>query len=810
MFENNLIAGVSGQSSGGYSIDNSLRFNDDDSAYLRRTPATAGNRKTWTWSGWVKRGNLAAPGFYVLFEARNAGSAPYGLFYFYEDGVVFNDSVSGIVGSSAKLRDTSGWYHLICVLDTTQATASDRVKMYVNGEQITSFSTATYPSLNQDLTVNTTYAHGIGAQPQLSDYFDGYMAEVNFIDGQALTPDDFGEINARTGEWSPIPYEGTYGTNGFYLPFDGNANDDSGNGNNWTENNLASTDYMIDTPSTNFSVLNSVAQGSYVTLSEGNLKTTGNTATDSGTALPTMFVNEGLFYWETCVASVGSGLSYAGFVQTNAPIIGTTSAETIGTSYGGVYRKDGNIYGANRAITTTDTYTAGDIIGIALDMANGAAYASKNNTWLNGGVPASGASKTGAIWSWTPSSMLYANGPLGAAYNGEATVLNFGADSSFAGNKTRQGNTDANGIGDFYYAPPAGYLALCTANLPDPAINPAQDDVPADYFNTVLWTGDGTTSRDITGVGFQPDWVWYKKRSAAFDHNLFDAVRGAGKSLESSSTAAEFTSSDRLNGFVSDGFNVGNNSGVNASSATYVAWNWKADGSGASNTDGTITSTVSANQKSGFSIVSYTGNGSNATVGHGLSSTPEMIIFKNRTSSGNSWVVYSSELGATKYLLLDSAGSAGTYNHFQNTAPTSSVAYITGGATAVNANTNNYIAYCFHSVEGYSKFGSYTGNGSTDGPFVYTGFRPAFVLMKDTGSAEQWQIVDSARDTYNVVDSALFPNSSNAEGTSATIHRDFLSNGFKVRTSDTSQNASGRTYIYMAFAEMPFKYANAR
>ena len=807
MFENNLIAGVSGQSSGGYSIDNSLRFNDDDSAYLRRTPATAGNRKTWTWSGWVKRGNLAAPGFYVLFEARNAGSAPYGLFYFYEDGVVFNDSVSGIVGSSAKLRDTSGWYHLICVLDTTQATASDRVKMYVNGEQITSFSTATYPSLNQDLTVNTTYAHGIGAQPQLSDYFDGYMAEVNFIDGQALTPDDFGEINARTGEWSPIPYEGTYGTNGFYLPFDGNANDDSGNGNNWTENNLASTDYMIDTPSTNFSVLNSVAQGSYVTLSEGNLKTTGNTATDSGTALPTMFVNEGLFYWETCVASVGSGLSYAGFVQTNAPIIGTTSAETIGTSYGGVYRKDGNIYGANRAITTTDTYTAGDIIGIALDMANGAAYASKNNTWLNGGVPASGASKTGAIWSWTPSSMLYANGPLGAAYNGEATVLNFGADSSFAGNKTRQGNTDANGIGDFYYAPPAGgYLALCTDNLPAPTI-----EQPETQFNVVTYTGNGT-SQAITGVGFQPDMVWIKVRSTNYDHQIHDSVRGGGLGLLTNATDAE-ADYNTVTSFDSDGFTVnveGSFVGTNASGQTFVAWCWKAGGTAVSNTDGSITSQVSANVDAGFSIISYTGTGANATVGHGLSSAPEMMIVKDRDSTFT-WRVYHASLANTQVLYLSATDAATTETAAWNsTSPTSTVLSL-GTSNGTNGSSNNFIAYCFHSVESFSKIGSFVGNGSANGPFVYTGFKVAFIMYKRaTGGTGNWIISDNMREGYNWDNPALYANLILEESSGSSL--DILSNGFKINNAvaGSDHNANGSTYIYMAFAEHPFNYATGR
>ena len=785
-----------------YEIDNSARLGTN--SYFQRTPSSAGNRKTWTWSGWVKRGQIGVSGVYPHFgisagTANNSSVARSEMMFTPSSNIVigFNPSGSSWYESTtnAVFRDPSAWYHIVVSVDMTQATDTNRLKLWVNGA-LQTFSSYSVPAQNTDLTINNTTQHAIGdyvAGLSTSSYnFDGYMAEVNFIDGQALDPTSFGQF--KSGVWIPKSYSGTYGTNGFYLDFATRATDPidaSGNGNNWGSVNVVSTDWMLDSPTNNFATLNSVS--GVGTLSEGNLQQDGVTSAWA-TRESTIAVSSGKWYFEarTLDGTTTQGQIF-GVSRTNSFASGYYIGITADSySY---YLFDGTKLNSGSATAYGASFGDGDIVGVALNLDDG------ELTFYKNGV------SQGVAFSSLPSGIYYL---MGSAYGSATYRINFGQDSSFAGATTAQGNTDANGIGDFYYAPPAGYLALCTANLPDPAINPAQDDVPADYFNTVLWTGDGTTSRDITGVGFQPDWVWYKKRSAAFDHNLFDAVRGAGKSLESSSTAAEFTSSDRLNGFVSDGFNVGNNSGVNASSATYVAWNWKADGSGASNTDGTITSTVSANQKAGFSIVSYTGNGSNATVGHGLSSTPEMIIFKNRTSSGNSWVVYSSELGATKYLLLDSAGSAGTYNHFQNTAPTSSVAYITGGATAVNANTNNYIAYCFHSVEGYSKFGSYTGNGSTDGPFVYTGFRPAFVLMKDTGSAEQWQIVDSARDTYNVVDSALFPNSSNAEGTSATIHRDFLSNGFKVRTSDTSQNASGRTYIYMAFAEMPFKYANAR
>jgi hypothetical protein len=248
------LAAAAGNFGGEYTIDNSLRFNDNDSAYLSRTPSVAGNRKTWTWSGWVKRGNL--PSLACLFAgSNNAGTGD--AFYIQDDRInYFQVAVGAVRSSSALFRDSSGWYHILGVSDSSNPTAQNRFRIYVNGVEITSWSINLTITQNRDGFINFTSSHVLGANTGPSQYFDGYMAEVNFIDGQALTADDFGQIDATTGEWSPKAYAGTYGTNGFYLPFDGNANDDSGNGNNWTENNLASTDYMISTPTNNFSVLN--------------------------------------------------------------------------------------------------------------------------------------------------------------------------------------------------------------------------------------------------------------------------------------------------------------------------------------------------------------------------------------------------------------------------------------------------------------------------------------------------------------------------------------------------------------------------
>jgi hypothetical protein len=380
-------------------------------------------------------------------------------------------------------------------------------------------------------------------------------------------------------------------------------------------------------------------------------------------------------------------------------------------------------------------------------------------------------------------------------------IANFGQDSSFASNKTAQGNQDSNDIGDFYYTPPSGYLALCTKNLPDVAVTPSE------HFNTVLYTGNAT-ARSITGVGFQPDWVWAKDRGVSNSHRLFDSVRGVTKQIHSNLTDAETIDLTSLTSFNSDGFSLGSSNGVNYNTEPFVAWNWKANGSGSSNTDGTITSTVSANVDSGFSIVSYTGNGvDGATIGHGLSKAPEMVFVKSRTDAVG-WFVYNHTIGNGKYLALNSNSASNTdADTWNNTSPSSSVITF-GGQYQTVGDGKNLIAYCFHSVDGYSKVGSYTGNGSTDGTFVYTGFGVRWILIKNASSSGEWMLFDNVRSTFNPIDKELYANTSDTE---ATVDRgDLVSNGIKIRNTSASLNTSGNTYIYIAFAETPFKYSNAR
>ena len=334
-------------------------------------------------------------------------------------------------------------------------------------------------------------------------------------------------------------------------------------------------------------------------------------------------------------------------------------------------------------------------------------------------------------------------------------------------------------------------------------------DDPSIYFNTVLFTGTASGNKAVTGVGFQPDWVWTKNRVDAYGHNLYDSVRGTGKYLQSNGNSAESSSATSMVSFDSDGFTVGTGDNVQYSSNNGVSWNWKAGGSASSNTDGSTTTSISANTSSGFSIVSWTGTGSATTLGHGLNSKPEMIFIKNRDATQN-WVVYNSYLSGTEghkalYLDLNYAETDQT-GFFNDTAATSSV--FTVGS---NGNTNNsgddFIAYCFHSVKGYSKIGKWTGNGNADGPFVYTGFRPAWILRKEIPNADVWIINDTKRNPINNESIVpLYPHLANAEPSG--VNFDFLSNGFKIRNSDGDSNTLNATFIYMAFAESPFVNSN--
>jgi hypothetical protein len=497
----------------------------------------------------------------------------------------------------------------------------------------------------------------------------------------------------------------------------------------------------------------------------------------------TFAVSSGKWYWEMTVVSghtAGANTAWAAIASSTPSSVNKLPYQS--GSGGRSYATTGLKFNENTSSSYGNTYTNGDVIGCALDLDNGKVYWSKNGTFQASGDPVAGtnAAFTGLTGTWLP--VASSNTPL--------TSFNFGQRP-------------------FAYTPPSGFLSLCTTNLPASTVLKG-----GDYFNAVTYTGTGSTN-SITGVGFQPDLVWLKSRSNANDNNLYDIVRGisgtGSPTLLSNLTDAETTYTGfGVSSLNSDGFTVIGNGGLsNGSGLTYVGWNWKANGAGVTNTAGSITSTVSANTTSGFSIVTYTGTGSNATVGHGLGVAPDMVIVKGRNTINLDWVVYHRSLTSASYALFLNATNAQTLGttYWNATAPTSTV-FSVGADNNTNKSATTYVAYCFDSIAGFSAFGSYTGNGSTDGPFIYTGFRPRFILWKRSDGAESWWINDTSRLGYNGANRALFPNASSAENTANNI--DILSNGFKIRGSGGEVNASGGTYIYACFAENPFKNALAR
>jgi hypothetical protein len=782
---------------GDYNLENSLRFRSSASAYLNRTPASAGNRKTWTWSGWAKRGSSGT--YQVVTKAFTDASNYDRIIFFTDNTLRVHSNIAGAASidltTNALFRDPSSWYHIIVAIDTTQATASNRAKLFVNGEQA-SLSVATYPALNADTNYNNTILHSIGAEAEYSGTqpFDGYQTEINFVDGQALTASDFGEYNSDTGVWQPARYTGTYGTNGFYLK--GRGTDNSGNGNNWTENNFNTTtstattyDIMTDVPTltdedtANYATMNPVDMQSQITLSEGNLKVRANT-TAAGFKVRGTQQLAGKIYFEGTVGAVGGNIgSWFGIADNSNSVTSFNSSRRNGFYYNSTdMRKfvDGAV-----TVIGSGAATAGDIIGLAFDLDGNTFSIYKNNVALL--TSQAFTNDTGFV----PIVDLYRNDATDTGF-----TLNFGQRP-------------------FAYTPPTGFKKLNTFNLPDSSIVDGSEN-----FNTVLYTGNGSTNA-ITGVGFSPDFVWIKSINDTGSHSIQDTVRGAGgttKLCSNSTNAENNTGADAtdsiygyLTAFGSDGFTayVGTTpSQVNKSTKNYASWNWKAGGTAVSNTAGTITSLVSANPTAGFSVLTFTGTETNQTVGHGLGVAPELIITKNR-DLGTNWVVGNTPRGWTKYLFLNLNNAEGTSgNPWNNTAPTNSV-YTVGTASDTNGSSQSQVAYCFASVEGYSKIGSYTGNGSVDGVFNYTGFRPAYIMVKVAiGFTNNWHIFDSATTTYNPDDTYLLANGSGAEVTANAI--DFLSNGFKLRnTSQAMNNASG-TYIYMAFAENPFKNSLAR
>jgi len=801
MIQSDLLLGQEGGA--GYTIPRSLRFNSSDSAYLSRTPASAGNRKTWTWAGWVK-GVATSENPHLFTCTTGATDATYFRLWFVSDSIRVSNYNNNLRQTSAVYRDPSAWYHIVLAVDTTQATAANRIKLYVNGSEVTAFSSSANPNQNDDLGINQTAAHSIGATSAGTATLSGYLADVHFIDGQALDPSSFTEVSATTGQLIPKAYTGSFGTNGFWLKFSDNSaatattlgKDYSGNSNNWTPNNLSVTagagnDSLVDTP-TSYGTddgLGGSVRGNYctwnpltgaITLTNGNLDGNSTGGAWRG-ATGTAGVLSGKWYWESTIQSTDSGNYYGefGFIKTTD----ITGAITFPSGMNGIvyYARNGRkISGGTSVVTSSSGATTGDVVQVAVDLDAGKIWFGVNNTWIDSGNPASG---TNAAYTGLSGTYL----PVIGVLDGGKCNTNWGARP-------------------FAYTAPSGFKALCDTNLPAPVVAK-----PSTAMDVKLYTGNGST-QTISGLGFSPDLLWIKGRSGPAAHTLIDAVRGVNSQLMSNLTVAEETVTDAVTALTSNGFSLGaNTSGiyphVNVNAYTYAAWAWDAGSSTVTNTQGSITSQVRANASAGFSVVTYTGNGtSGATVGHGLGVAPAMIHVKKRNTPSYDWISSFNTDGQVRrgYLNLDLGLGTESVSYTSNT-------FQVVNSTGDNANGGTYVAYCFAPVAGYSAFGSYTGNGSSDGPFVYTGFRPKWVMIKGISGGDHWYLYDSVRLGYNPRNEQLTPNLSDAEYDALSYPNiDICANGFKLRTTIGGRNSSGVLYAYAAFAESPFQYARAR
>jgi hypothetical protein len=585
-----------------------------------------------------------------------------------------------------------------------------------------------------------------------------------------------------------------------------------------TANNFATMNPLIGaTPRSNGTVTSTI-----VTYTDGNLTTRNSANLGYAPAMQshsTVGMTTGKWYWEVSNFST-TGNEYFGISKGNEIVTPSGSGPGIECLIG-YFSSGGDLYlsaqydGTTRVSATlnnspgTGISSTSDVIGFAFDVTNSSLSVYRNGVLNN---TATGIVATSNVREWfVTKTANSSNSPSGMSWN-------FGQNPTFSGNTTAGTFTDSNGKGLFKYQPPNGFLALCEDNLPTPAISD-----PGKHFKTVLYTGDGA-SRSIVGVGFTTDFVWIKSRTnGSYWHNLVDSVRGSSRRLASNSTTAEDDASAGgatpiLGSFDYDGFSLPNgNVNVNESGGSYVAWCWRAGaGTTSTNTDGSITSVVSVNQTAGFSIVSWTGNGvEGATIGHGLNKSPKFIVQKNRDGGGAAWRIWHSYIGenygltGNHFLSFDT--QALRYDSQRITGATATTFRTTGTASPYsNSSGTRFITYCWAEIEGFSKAFSYVGNGSADGPLIYLNFKPALIIIKRTNDVGNWQIYDSSRMSTNPNNGVLFPNLSNIEGVGSAYDIDFLSNGFKLRSTDTDRNASGSTYVGFAWAESPFAYSNSK
>ena len=833
-------------------ISNSLLMTADLSTKLSRTPSSASNRKTWTWSGWIKRDN---EGGAVPFSSYQDADDYFNIQITSSNTLQIIDRVTGnyplLYNSTQIFKDGTAWQHLVVAVDTTQATNTNRVKAYLNGEQITDWASQTHPSQDHDTHVNKAQSHIIGERGNGSQKFDGSISDVHFIDGQALTPTSFGE--SVNDVWVPKTFSGTYGTNGFRLTFADSSNlgdDTSGNTNDFTATNLNPRNSIIDSPTVNFATLNYYDRRNGVTFQ--NLK--NSHPTGNSTVTSTMGLPSGKWYWEV-------------ICNTNtAPYIGVqrVGENRDGYSYGGTaVNRVGNIYSDNADLNINGTvsWSANDVIGVAYDADNDRIQWSVNGQWYTANAASASTETISNVAAGTSAYDLTGSGSgglyastakivlvpyFGTSTAGTVMTVNFGQNPSFYGELTAGTETDGNGNGLFKYPPPSGYLACCAKNVADDTDIDVRKDVrPDNNMKCITYTGTGS-ARSFTGLGFQPDLVWIKDRVGTYNYQIYDSVRGPTGSVAGLLTNGQASAQDysAFTSFDSDGFSITGVDGVNKNTRQHVAWCWKAGGAttatnvasaGAVPTSGSVmidgvastsalagtlaVKELSANTAAGFSIIRWTGAGADCTIAHGLNKKVEFFMTKSLSETRN-WEGFHKNISAG-YIVYwnlaygqNNAGSTYFQGGYQDNLNTNTTIPL---SSYLAQSAKDMVGYAWHSVPGYSDIGYYVGNNSADGPMVQTGFKPGWLMITKvgggSGNGSSWFVMDNARDPVNNTNKyQLYANAVGGDGSGSAAQYtgvNWLANGFKVTNSGSGGMNEADVYIYMAFAADPFKYTEA-
>jgi len=756
-------------------------FDSASSSYMSKAwGTTADSDKTQTYSFWHRRTVFGVE--QDLFMQRNGGQCY--IFFDTNDrlNVAFDAAYTAYI-PAMMFRDPTAWYHIVVRVDTTQVTSTDRVKVDVNGVEQTDINTN--HNMPQNTTTDLLRTGGTMAicrnEFGTDDYVDGLLADVHVQDGIVGAATDFGEFDA-SGVWKPITASVSYGTNGFHIDFRDSSDlgdDESGNANDFTASGMGTDHQVADTPGRVYPIISPVdhvGTSTPATISEGGRKAAG-WSNDRLIALSMPVIESGC-YLEAVVDTAGDEM-FGLWVSSTKPLGAASTSSPHTDSASCVLRVATNtVYNEGSSSSFSPaTISSADVLMLAYK--DGQFFYGKNGTWENSAVPNS---ETGELFTIASSS--------------EKTI-HFVIGRSGAGGPVYTIRTEE---ADWSYTAPTWAVPISSFNMPEAAV-----PKPSNYFDVALYTGNGTaigsSGNEISSLDFQPDLVWIKNRDAADGHRVFDAVRGATKYVVPDAQQAQVTDTESLSTFDADGFTVGDEVGVNTNTENYVSWNWKGDGSsGASNSDGTITTTINAIATTGVSFGTFTGNATaGATLGHGLSAAPDFVFLQDISNGSKQIAAYHSALGGTKYLVFDTTGSAVTSSIYWNDTDASSSVITIGSHSDVNASGQTFGFWAFTEVSGFSKFGSFEGNGNANGPVVYCGFRPALVICKSIDSTSSWHMHDYQREGYNVDNDDLYVDSASAEGTADQI--DFLANGFKLRIS-TDPNVA-ETYVFMAFAENP-------